>query len=85
MGFYVTIFGVTRILFPFIFFCVALSDFRYHYLLTSLYVFAILIVIVENNLENKIIHVFEAIKYFMYKFLSILPSNYLKILSYTIC
>jgi hypothetical protein len=29
------------------FFCVALSDFRYHYLLESLYVFAILIVIVK--------------------------------------
>jgi hypothetical protein len=37
-------------------FYVAMSDFRYHYLLASLYVFAISVVIVENNLENKIIH-----------------------------
>jgi hypothetical protein len=38
-------------------FCVAMSDFRYHYLLASLYVFAISVVIVENDLKNKIIHV----------------------------
>jgi hypothetical protein len=38
-------------------FCVAMNDFRYHYLLASLYVFAISVVIVENDLENKIIHV----------------------------
>jgi hypothetical protein len=42
-----------------------MSDYIYHYLLTSLYVFSqkklyvfgILVVIVKNNLENKIIHV----------------------------
>jgi hypothetical protein len=34
-----------------------MSDFRYHYLLASLYVFAISVVIVENDLKNKIIHV----------------------------
>jgi hypothetical protein len=38
-------------------FCVAISDFRYHYLWASLYLFAISVVIVENDLENKIIHV----------------------------
>jgi hypothetical protein len=38
-------------------FCVATSDFRYHYLLASLHVFAISAVIVENDLENKIFHV----------------------------
>jgi hypothetical protein len=31
-----------------------MSDFRYHYLLVSLYVFAISIVIVENDLEIKL-------------------------------
>jgi hypothetical protein len=34
-----------------------MSDFRYHYLSISLYPFAISIVIVENDLENKTIHV----------------------------
>jgi hypothetical protein len=34
-----------------------MSDFRYHYLSVSLYVFAILIVTMENDLKNKIIHV----------------------------
>jgi hypothetical protein len=38
-------------------FCVAISDFRYHYLWASFYLFAISVVIVENNLESKIIHV----------------------------
>jgi hypothetical protein len=70
MNFYVTIFGVPGILFPFIFF-VAMSDFRYHHLLASLCVFAISVVIMENNLENKIIHVLSLsnnlyIKFFLY-------------------
>jgi hypothetical protein len=57
MIFCVTIFGVPRIIFPFIFFF-AMSDFRYHYLLVILYVFAISdVIIVKNDLENKIIHV----------------------------
>jgi hypothetical protein len=34
-----------------------MSDFIYHYLSASLYVFSISIVIVKNDLENKIIHV----------------------------
>jgi hypothetical protein len=34
-------------------FCVAMSDFRYHYLSTSLYVFAISVAIVKNNLKIK--------------------------------
>jgi type II secretory pathway component PulF len=38
-------------------FCVAISDFIYHYLWTILYVFIISVVIVKNNLKNKIIHV----------------------------
>jgi hypothetical protein len=54
-----------------------MSDFRYHYLLVSLYVFAILIVIIETDLKNKIIYV-------LYKVFFILSPNYLKILSYTI-
>jgi hypothetical protein len=56
MSFCVTIFGVHGILFAFIFF-VTMSDFRYHYLLACLHVFAISVVIVKNDLENKIIHV----------------------------
>jgi hypothetical protein len=52
-------------------FCVAMSDFRYHYLSASLYVFAISVVIVENDLKNKIIHVLSLsntlfIKFFPY-------------------
>jgi hypothetical protein len=38
-------------------FCVAMSGIRYHYLSATLYMFAISILIVENDLENKIIHV----------------------------
>jgi hypothetical protein len=34
-----------------------MSGFIYHYLSASLYVFVILVVIVENDLENQIIHV----------------------------
>jgi hypothetical protein len=34
-----------------------MSDFRYHYLSASLYMFVILVVIMENDLENKIFHV----------------------------
>jgi hypothetical protein len=34
-----------------------MSHFRYHYLSASLYLFVISVVIVENDLENKIIHV----------------------------
>jgi hypothetical protein len=45
-------------------FCVAMSDFRYHYLLASLYVFAISVVIVKNDLEDKIIHVLSLSKIF---------------------
>jgi hypothetical protein len=56
MSFCISIFRVPEIIFPFIF-CVAMSDFRYHCLLASLYLFAILVVILENDLENKIIHV----------------------------
>jgi hypothetical protein len=52
---YVTILGVLRILFPFIF-LVTMSD-LYHYLLARLYVFTISVVIVKNILKNKIIHV----------------------------
>jgi hypothetical protein len=56
MSFCVTIFGVLKSFFLSSFY-VAMSDFRYHYLLANLYVFAILVVIVKNDLENKIIHV----------------------------
>jgi hypothetical protein len=52
----VLLFGIPKILFSLIF-CVAMSDFIYHYLSASLYVFSISIVIVKNDLENKIIHV----------------------------
>jgi hypothetical protein len=38
-------------------FFVAMSDFIYHYLSASLYMFFILVVTVKNNLKNKIIHV----------------------------
>jgi hypothetical protein len=38
-------------------FFAAMSGFIYHYLSASLYVFVILVVIVENDLENQIIHV----------------------------
>jgi hypothetical protein len=37
-------------------FCVAMSDFIYHYLSVSLHLFAISFVIVENDLENETIH-----------------------------
>jgi hypothetical protein len=56
MSFCVSIFGFL-ISFFLSSFCVAISDFRYHYLSISLYLLAILVVIVENDLENKIIHV----------------------------
>jgi hypothetical protein len=70
MSFYVTIL-VSEILFPFIFFVVAMSGFIYHYLSVSLYVFVILVVIVENDLGNKIIHVLSlsntlCIQFFLY-------------------
>jgi hypothetical protein len=61
-----------------------MSDFRYNYLSISLYLFAISVVILKNDLENKIIHVLS-LSIFMYKILSLLPPNYLKILPYTIC
>jgi hypothetical protein len=51
-----SIFGVPEILFLSSF-CVVMSDFRYHYLSACLYVFAISVVMVENDLENKIIPV----------------------------
>jgi hypothetical protein len=54
-----------------------MSDFRYHYLSASLYVFAISVVIVENDLENKTIHMLGLSKYFMYKVIFILLPNYL--------
>jgi hypothetical protein len=68
MSFCVTIFVVSEILFPFIFLCL---QFRYHYLSASLYLFAISVVIVKNNLENKIIYVLSlsntlCIKFFPY-------------------
>jgi hypothetical protein len=56
MSFCVTIFRVPEILFL-LSFCVVMSDFRYYYLSASLYLFTISVVIVENDLENKIIHV----------------------------
>jgi hypothetical protein len=70
MSFYVTIL-VSEILFPFIFFVVAMSGFIYHYLSVSLYVFVILVVIVKNDLGNKIIHVLSlsntlCIQFFLY-------------------
>jgi hypothetical protein len=66
----VTIFGVHEILFSFIF-LVAMGDFRYHYLSASLYLFAILVVIVEIDLKNKIIYVLNLLntlctKFFLY-------------------
>jgi hypothetical protein len=85
MSFCVTIFGVSEINFPFIFlwllylgflkssflssFCVAMSDFRYHYLSTSFYMFVISVVIVKNDLENKIIYVFNVSKNLCTKFI----------------
>jgi hypothetical protein len=36
-----------------------MSGLRYHYLSASLYMFAISILIVENDLRNKIIHVLK--------------------------
>jgi hypothetical protein len=48
-----------------------MSDFRYHYLSASLYLFAISVVIVENDLQNNFL-CDEFIKYFMYKDLYIL-------------
>jgi hypothetical protein len=70
MSFYATIL-VSEILFPFIFFVVAMSGFIYHYLSISLYVFVILVVIVKNDLGNKIIHVLSlsntlCIQFFLY-------------------
>jgi hypothetical protein len=56
MNFCVTILGVPKILFI-SYFCVTMSGFIYHYLASSLYVFAISVVILENDLGNKIIHV----------------------------
>jgi hypothetical protein len=69
MSYCLTIFEVSEIIF--IIFFVAMSDFKYHYLLVSLYVFAISVVIVKNNLENKIIYVLSlsntlCSKYFSY-------------------
>jgi hypothetical protein len=65
-------------------FCVEMSDFIYHYLFAGLYVFAISVVIVENDFGNKNHSCVDPIKYFMYTVLSILPPNYLKILPYTL-
>jgi hypothetical protein len=48
--------------------------------------FAISILIVENDLRNKIIHVLSLSNtVFMYMVLPILPPNYLKILFYILC
>jgi hypothetical protein len=66
-------------------FCVAMSDFRYHYLSVSLYVFAISVVIMKNDLENKIIHVLSLSNTLCTKFFLYYHQNYLKILPYTIC
>jgi hypothetical protein len=81
-------------------FCVALSDFRYHYLLTSLYVFAISVVIVENDLENKIILVpclsntlcTEFFPYYHIIILKCYPTQYVEncttlrgVINYSIC
>jgi hypothetical protein len=57
-------------------FYVAMNNFRYHYLLANLYVFAISVVIVENDLENKIVHVLSlsnilCTKFFSYYYLII--------------
>jgi hypothetical protein len=76
MSFCVTIFGFLKS-FSLSSFCVVMSDFRYHYLSASLYVFAISVVIVENDLENKTIHMLGLSKYFMYKVIFILLPNYL--------
>jgi hypothetical protein len=54
MSFCVTILKVPFFLSSF---CIAMSDFMYHYLSISLYVFAISAIIVKNNLKNKILHV----------------------------
>jgi hypothetical protein len=62
-----------------------MSDFRYYYLSASLYVFVILVVIVENDLENKIILGLNLSNILCAKILYILTSNYLKILTYIIC
>jgi hypothetical protein len=66
-------------------FCVAMSDFTYHYLSTSLYVFAILVVIVKNDLKNKIIHVVSLSNTLCTNFFLYYRLNYLNILPYTIC
>jgi hypothetical protein len=57
MRFCVSIFGVLEILFFLSSFYIVMSNFRYHYLSSSLYLFAISVVIVKNDLENKIIHI----------------------------
>jgi hypothetical protein len=54
----------------------SLSDFRYHYLSVNLYLFAISIVIVKNDVKNKIIHMLRllntlCIKIFLYYYLII--------------
>jgi hypothetical protein len=51
MSFCVTIFGFLESFFLSLFYG-AMSDFRYHYLLVSLYVFAISVVIVENKITD---------------------------------
>jgi hypothetical protein len=70
MSFCDTIYWIPEIFFPFIYF-IAMRDFRYHYLSASLYVFAISVVIVENDLKNEIIHVLSLsdtlyTKFFLY-------------------
>ncbi len=71
----VTIFGVLERIFP-LSFCITMSDFRYHYLSASLYLFAILVIIVENDLGNKNFHVLNisntlCIQFFPYYYLII--------------
>jgi hypothetical protein len=47
-----------------------MSDFRYHYLSASLYVFSISVVIVENDLRNKIVYVLSLSNTLYTKFFS---------------
>jgi hypothetical protein len=61
-----------------------MNDFIYHYLSASLYLFAISVVIVENDLENKIIHVMSLSNTLCTKIFFLLPPNYLKIVPYII-
>jgi hypothetical protein len=65
-------------------FYVVMNDFRYYYLSVSLYAFDISVVILKNNLRNKIIYVLNLSNTLYIKFFLYLPLNYLKILPNTI-